>query len=102
MVEMERIELSIPACKTGVFPLALHPQDLARPAGIEPTSDALEERCLIHMTTAGRLERGAGIEPATLAWKARVIPFYEPRDDLGAGSRGRTDDLHVGNVSFCH
>ena len=27
MVEMERIELSIPACKTGVFPLALHPHD---------------------------------------------------------------------------
>ena len=25
LVEMERIELSIPACKTGVFPLALHP-----------------------------------------------------------------------------
>ena len=27
MVEMERIELSIPACKTGVFPLALHPRN---------------------------------------------------------------------------
>ena len=27
LVEMERIELSIPACKTGVFPLALHPRD---------------------------------------------------------------------------
>ena len=26
MVEMERIELPIPACKTGVFPLALHPR----------------------------------------------------------------------------
>jgi hypothetical protein len=29
--------------------------------------------------TPRQLERGAGIEPATLAWKARVIPFYEPR-----------------------
>ena len=28
------------------------------------------------------MERGAGIEPATLAWKARVIPFYEPRETL--------------------
>jgi hypothetical protein len=25
------------------------------------------------------LERGRGIEPLTLAWKAKVIPFYEPR-----------------------
>jgi hypothetical protein len=28
------------------------------------------------------LERGARIELATLAWKAKVIPFYEPRFDL--------------------
>ena len=25
------------------------------------------------------MERGRGIEPPTLAWKAKVIPFYEPR-----------------------
>jgi hypothetical protein len=25
------------------------------------------------------LERGTGIEPAALAWKARVLPLYEPR-----------------------
>ena len=26
------------------------------------------------------MERGTGIEPAALAWKARVLPLYEPRD----------------------
>ena len=25
------------------------------------------------------LERGKGIEPSALAWKARVLPLYEPR-----------------------
>ena len=40
------------------------------------------------------LERGAGIEPATLAWKARVIPFYEPRM-CGALDRIRTGVLAV-------
>ena len=28
------------------------------------------------------LERGRGIEPLTLAWKAKVIPFYEPRINI--------------------
>ena len=26
------------------------------------------------------MERGTGIEPAALAWKARVLPLYEPRN----------------------
>ena len=25
------------------------------------------------------MERGKGIEPSALAWKARVLPLYEPR-----------------------
>jgi hypothetical protein len=32
----------------------------------------------IHLTNTG-LERGRGIEPLTLVWKTKVIPFYEPR-----------------------
>ena len=31
------------------------------------------------------VERGKGIEPSTLAWKAKVIPFYEPRNIGGSG-----------------
>lgn len=27
------------------------------------------------------MERGTGIEPVTSAWKAEVIPFYEPRQE---------------------
>ena len=36
------------------------------------------------------MERGRGIEPLTLAWKAKVIPFYEPRITLGAPRQNRT------------
>ena len=25
------------------------------------------------------MERGKGIEPSALAWKAKVLPLYEPR-----------------------
>ena len=35
------------------------------------------------------LERGKGIEPLTSAWKAEVIPFYEPRM-FGCAGRNRT------------
>ena len=28
------------------------------------------------------MERGKGIEPSALAWKARVLPLYEPRIKL--------------------
>ena len=28
------------------------------------------------------LERGRGIEPLALAWKAKVLPLYEPRKKL--------------------
>ena len=39
------------------------------------------------------MERGGGIEPPTLAWKAKVIPFYEPRISLGAPGWNRTTTL---------
>ena len=72
------------------------------------------------------MERGTRIELVTLAWKARVIPFYEPRIgsgpgnrtpicgfgdrcnaiipevQSGAGYRVRTDDILVGNETFYH
>ena len=28
------------------------------------------------------MERGRGIEPLALAWKAKVLPLYEPRELL--------------------
>ena len=36
------------------------------------------------------MERGKGIEPSALAWKARVLPLYEPRILLGANGQNRT------------
>ena len=36
------------------------------------------------------LEREKGIEPSTLAWKAKVIPFYDSRITLGANGQNRT------------
>ena len=36
------------------------------------------------------MERGRRIELLTLAWKAKVIPFYEPRISLGAPRQNRT------------
>jgi hypothetical protein len=35
-----------------------------------------------HLRTAldGDLERAAGIEPASLAWKAKVLPLHNARD----------------------
>jgi hypothetical protein len=30
-----------------------------------------------------KMERDAGIEPAALAWEARVLPLYESRDGYG-------------------
>ena len=39
------------------------------------------------------MERGTGIEPAALAWKARVLPLYEPRN------RGQLKKLTPGNQS---
>ena len=36
------------------------------------------------------MERDGGIEPPTLAWKAKVIPFYESRKIFGAPRQNRT------------
>ena len=36
------------------------------------------------------MERGKGIEPSALAWKARVLPLYEPRINFGATGQNRT------------
>ena len=65
MVEMERIELSIPACKTGVFPLALHPHYIGS-GGWARSSDIWFNRpTLYQLSYSGteNLERRKGIEP---------------------------------------
>ena len=36
------------------------------------------------------LERGNRIELSALAWKAKVLPLYEPRINSGVGDRDRT------------
>ena len=35
-----------------------------------------------HCVTSANLERGRGIEPLALAWKAKVLPLYEPRINI--------------------
>ncbi len=75
--------------------------------GIEPTASSLPMTC---STTelqgrCGRPERVAGIEPATLAWKARALPLCNTRDCPWAGrdSNPRTacrTDLQ--SVAFNH
>ena len=40
---------------------------------------SLEGYCSIRWTIARNLERDGGIEPPTLDWKSKVIPFYESR-----------------------
>ena len=46
---------------------------------LELPTEAYETSEIPFLYPAVVLERGTGIEPVTLAWKARVIPFYEPR-----------------------
>ena len=57
-------------------------------AGIGPATSPLPRECsttephgrlILYKFTTELLERGTGIEPAALAWKARVLPLYEPR-----------------------
>ena len=55
------------ACKAYALPTELHPQFF--------------------------LERSKGIEPLALAWKARVLPLYEPRILFGIAGEIRTPDL---------
>ncbi len=44
------------------------------------------QRGQVRTVKGGRLERAAGIEPASLAWKAKVLPLHNARAALGAYS----------------
>lgn len=46
------------------------------------------------------MERGRGIEPLALAWKAKVLPLYEPRMKLGASGENRTLDPALATRRF--
>lgn len=53
---------------------------LAVPEGFEPSTSEVEARRSSPVELRNQiLERGTGIEPVTSAWKAEVMPFYEPR-----------------------
>ena len=47
-----------------------------------------------------RVERGRRIELLALAWKAKVLPLYEPRNDAATGGEGwiRTSVLVRGQI----
>ena len=47
-------------------------------------------KLFICLLLLGNLERGKRIELSALAWKAKVLPLYEPRIDSGVGDRDRT------------
>ena len=57
--------------------------DLASEDGFEPPTYGFGDHRSANWNYTEKLERGKGIEPSTLAWKAKVIPFYEPRIKLG-------------------
>lgn len=42
------------------------------------------QECL-EQVESSKLERVAGVEPASLAWEARVIPIYDTRDIMFGG-----------------
>src|SRR5712671_2394132 len=54
------------------------------PVGFEPTVSALSERRALRCSAG--VVRGMGIEPTSLAWKARVLPLNEPRIELAAAA----------------
>ena len=41
-----------------------------------------KDGCLIHVHCLILVEQGRGIEPLALAWKAKVLPLYEPCVEL--------------------
>jgi hypothetical protein len=76
MVEMERIELSIPACKTGVFPLALHPLSGSE-GGIRTHGwAALQAVALDRSATSLCLASREGLEPPQTVLETVVLPLH--------------------------
>lgn len=66
LVEDRGIEPRISACKADVFPLALVPQKMAPPGGVEPKPPAgLEGLRLVPLEGAKIVDRLGGIEPST-------------------------------------
>ena len=51
---------------------------MAEEQGIEPHLSVLETD-VQPLTLFPHLERSVGIEPTASAWKAEVLPLYEPR-----------------------
>ena len=47
-------------------------------------------KLFICLLLLGNLERGKRIELSALAWKAKVLPLYEPRMYSGVGDKDRT------------
>ena len=48
------------------------------------------------------MERVEGIEPSSLAWKARALPLSNTRIIFGAEDEIRTRDVHLGKVTLYH
>ena len=48
------------------------------------------------------MEQGTGVEPAWLAWEARVIPIYEPCVRFSAPHNARTVLIIADLFLFCN
>ena len=69
--------------------------------GIEPTTSPLPRVCSTPELHEHILERAAGIEPASSAWKAEVIatiPCPHARQNFGGGRRIRTFEARAADL----
>ena len=118
MVDRRGIEPLLEACKATVLPLSLPahivdnlsfstPSTKARflvgVQGFEPWTSCSQSRrttrlCYTPIKTYKLVERGKRIELSALAWKAKVLPLYEPCMNSGAGNEVRTRDIYLGKV----
>ena len=81
LVPRSGIEPASPAYKTGPHPLKVSRAKLGGDGENRTLNFWLQTRCVPISTTPPKLERDRRIELLTLAWKAKVIPFYESRNN---------------------
>ncbi len=56
---------------------------------------------MLYLSNTGEfVVRVAGIEPASPAWEAGILPMYYTRANTGATSGTRTPDLHFTKVAL--
>jgi hypothetical protein len=90
------LEPPSPGSRPGSLPVNRSPRV---PCGVRTRVSGMGSRCLAsrpraHEHSDWRM-RGAGIEPASPAWKAGVLPLNEPRLSESTGGRSRTSNKRL-------